>query len=147
MYIHVCQVIIIDQCENAIRIYLLAYAIDTLISEKCRACCNILYSCRYSGALVCAPLVSRSPACDMLVFVSCRFRRRHILLRFCYLGWDYQGLASQEDTARTIEAELFRCLQLTRLVRDRQTANYHRCGRTDKVRRSAGTSVRRQERD
>ena len=62
-----------------------------------------------------------------------RFRRRHILLRFCYLGWDYQGLASQEDTARTIEAELFRCLQLTRLVRDRQTANYHRCGRTDKV--------------
>ncbi|XP_043217807.1 tRNA pseudouridine(38/39) synthase-like [Amphibalanus amphitrite] len=61
-----------------------------------------------------------------------KFRRRHILLRLCYLGWDYQGLASQEDTARTIEAELFRCLQLTRLVRCRQTANYHRCGRTDK---------------
>ena len=71
---------------------------------------------------------------------SVRFRRRHILLRFCYLGWDYQGLASQEDTARTIEAELFRCLQLTRLVRDRQTAHYHRCGRTDKVSRPPSQS-------
>ncbi|XP_037090899.1 tRNA pseudouridine(38/39) synthase-like [Pollicipes pollicipes] len=61
-----------------------------------------------------------------------KYRRRHILLRFCYLGWDYQGFASQEDTPCTIEAELFRCLELTRLVRDRQTAKYHRCGRTDK---------------
>lgn len=63
-----------------------------------------------------------------------RFRRRHVLLRVCYLGWDYQGLASQEDTPHTIEAELFRALQLTKLVAERQTSNYHRCGRTDKVR-------------
>ena len=77
--------------------------------------------------------------CVSALSASVRFRRRHILLRFCYLGWDYQGLASQEDTAQTIEAELFRCLLLTRLVRDRQTANYHRCGRTDKVRPALST--------
>ncbi|XP_040508009.1 tRNA pseudouridine(38/39) synthase isoform X1 [Gallus gallus] len=58
--------------------------------------------------------------------------RRHVALRIAYLGWGYQGFASQENTSNTIEEKLFEALKKTRLVDDRQTSNYHRCGRTDK---------------
>ncbi|XP_063592697.1 tRNA pseudouridine(38/39) synthase-like [Penaeus indicus] len=58
--------------------------------------------------------------------------KRHVLLKFCYLGWDYQGFAVQEDTQQTIEAQLFSALLKTRLIESRETSNYHRCGRTDK---------------
>lgn len=63
-------------------------------------------------------------------FASCH--KRHILLRFYYLGWDYQGYASQEDSARTIEHLLFNALTRVCLIENRETSNYHRCGRTDK---------------
>jgi len=43
-----------------------------------------------------------------------------------------QGFAVQEDTDKTIEAVLFDALLKTRLIESRATANYHRCGRTDK---------------
>ncbi|NXS14310.1 PUS3 synthase, partial [Neodrepanis coruscans] len=58
--------------------------------------------------------------------------RRHVALRIAYLGWGYQGFASQENTTNTIEEKLFEALKKTRLVDNRQTSNYHRCGRTDK---------------
>ncbi|XP_069869566.1 tRNA pseudouridine(38/39) synthase isoform X1 [Dipodomys merriami] len=58
--------------------------------------------------------------------------RRHVALRIAYLGWGYQGFASQENTNNTIEEKLFEALTKTRLVENRQTSNYHRCGRTDK---------------
>ncbi|KFQ32507.1 tRNA pseudouridine(38/39) synthase, partial [Merops nubicus] len=58
--------------------------------------------------------------------------RRHVALRIAYLGWGYQGFASQENTSNTIEEKLFQALTKTRLVASRQTSNYHRCGRTDK---------------
>ncbi|KAK9530310.1 hypothetical protein VZT92_011819 [Zoarces viviparus] len=58
--------------------------------------------------------------------------RRHVALRLAYLGWSYQGFAVQENTDNTVEARLFEALLKTRLVQDRQTSNYHRCGRTDK---------------
>ncbi|XP_037697821.1 tRNA pseudouridine(38/39) synthase isoform X2 [Choloepus didactylus] len=58
--------------------------------------------------------------------------RRHVALRIAYLGWGYQGFASQENTNNTIEEKLFEALIKTRLVESRQTSNYHRCGRTDK---------------
>ncbi|XP_059810037.1 tRNA pseudouridine(38/39) synthase [Hypanus sabinus] len=61
-----------------------------------------------------------------------RHGRRHVALRLAYLGWDYQGFASQENTSNTVEAKLFEALTKTRLVESRQTANYHRSGRTDK---------------
>ncbi|NXW59985.1 PUS3 synthase, partial [Eurystomus gularis] len=60
------------------------------------------------------------------------YGRRHVALRIAYLGWGYQGFASQENTSNTIEEKLFEALKKTRLVDDRQTSNYHRCGRTDK---------------
>ncbi|CAL8301260.1 unnamed protein product [Lota lota] len=58
--------------------------------------------------------------------------RRHVALRIAYLGWGYQGFAVQENTDNTVEARLFEALLKTRLIQDRQTSNYHRCGRTDK---------------
>lgn len=61
-----------------------------------------------------------------------RYNKRHVALKVCYLGWDYQGLAVQEDAAATIERELFAALHTTRLIESRESSNYHRCGRTDK---------------
>lgn len=58
--------------------------------------------------------------------------RRHVALRMAYLGWAYQGFAVQENTDKTVEARLFEALEKTCLIRDRQSSNYHRCGRTDK---------------
>lgn len=60
------------------------------------------------------------------------YGRRHVALKIAYLGWEYQGFASQENTTNTIEEKLFESLIKTRLVESRQASNYHRCGRTDK---------------
>lgn len=51
-------------------------------------------------------------------------------INFCsnqaYVGWDYAGFVVQEHTEKTIEAELFKALEKTRLVESRETSNYHR---------------------
>ncbi|KAJ7305073.1 hypothetical protein JRQ81_010885 [Phrynocephalus forsythii] len=60
------------------------------------------------------------------------YGQRHVALKIAYLGWGYQGFASQENTSNTIEDKLFEALSKTRLIENRQTSNYHRCGRTDK---------------
>lgn len=49
-----------------------------------------------------------------------------MVLKLCYLGWDYQGFAVQEDSQNTIEAQLFAALLKTRLIESRETSNYHR---------------------
>lgn len=61
-----------------------------------------------------------------------RIHKRHVLLKFYYLGWDYQGFAVQEDTTNTIEHHLFAALKKSCLIENREESNYHRCGRTDK---------------
>uniref|UniRef100_A0A0K8WC89 tRNA pseudouridine synthase n=1 Tax=Bactrocera latifrons TaxID=174628 RepID=A0A0K8WC89_BACLA len=58
--------------------------------------------------------------------------KRHVLMKLLYFGWDYHGLATQEDSNATIEHHLFQALIRTCLIQSRETANYHRCGRTDK---------------
>lgn len=58
--------------------------------------------------------------------------RRHVALRLAYLGWEYKGFAVQENTDNTVEARLFEALLKTKLIQDRQSSSYHRCGRTDK---------------
>jgi tRNA pseudouridine38/39 synthase len=60
-----------------------------------------------------------------------KFHKRHILLKFLYLGWDYEGFVVQENTVETIEFYLFEALQKICLIDTRQTSNYNRCGRTD----------------
>jgi len=61
-----------------------------------------------------------------------RFKRRHVLLRVSYFGWDYMGFATQEDAGKSIESELFAAMLQTKLIRSREESNYHRCGRTDR---------------
>ncbi|KAM4026214.1 tRNA pseudouridine(38/39) synthase [Anomaloglossus baeobatrachus] len=58
--------------------------------------------------------------------------KQHVALRLAYLGWNYQGFASQENTRNTVEEVMFDALTKTRLVERRQSSNYHRCGRTDR---------------
>lgn len=58
--------------------------------------------------------------------------KRHIFIKFFYLGWEYHGLVVQENTTQTVEDFLFDALIKTRLIEERATANYHRCGRTDR---------------
>lgn len=58
--------------------------------------------------------------------------KRHILLKFCYLGWDYEGYVTQEHTTETIEFYVFEALKKVCLIETRETSNYNRCGRTDK---------------
>lgn len=61
-----------------------------------------------------------------------RYARRHVLLHVSYVGWDYMGYVVQEQTQKTIEAEIFKALEKTCLIESRETSNYNRCGRTDK---------------
>ncbi|XP_063986627.1 tRNA pseudouridine(38/39) synthase [Diachasmimorpha longicaudata] len=58
--------------------------------------------------------------------------KRHILLKFYYLGWNYHGFVEQEDTINTIEYHIFEALKKSCLIENRESSNYHRCGRTDK---------------
>jgi tRNA pseudouridine38/39 synthase len=58
--------------------------------------------------------------------------KRHVAFRIAYLGWDYHGLAIQESTQETIEAKLFECLLIAKLIEDTRSCHYSRCGRTDK---------------
>lgn len=60
-----------------------------------------------------------------------KWNKRRVMLKFLYLGWDYNGYISQEHTVNTIEHHLFEALKMTKLIESRETSNYHRCGRTD----------------
>eukprot|EP00007_Cunea_sp_BSH-02190019_P002731 CAMPEP_0174244532 /NCGR_PEP_ID=MMETSP0417-20130205/35543_1 /TAXON_ID=242541 /ORGANISM="Mayorella sp, Strain BSH-02190019" /LENGTH=530 /DNA_ID=CAMNT_0015324223 /DNA_START=207 /DNA_END=1795 /DNA_ORIENTATION=- len=64
-------------------------------------------------------------------FDMSRYGIRHIALKVTYLGWNYHGLAAQQDV-ETIETHLFEALTRTRLIEDIRTAHYSRCGRTDR---------------
>ncbi|KAH9506721.1 tRNA pseudouridine synthase 3 [Dermatophagoides farinae] len=60
-----------------------------------------------------------------------RYKTRHVMLKFLYLGWNYDGFTVQ-DSLNTIEKVLFEALIKTKLIESRETCNYNRCGRTDK---------------
>ncbi|XP_043285696.1 tRNA pseudouridine(38/39) synthase [Venturia canescens] len=61
-----------------------------------------------------------------------RCYKRHVLLKFFYLGWNYHGFVEQEDNNNTVEEHIFIALKRSCCIENRQTSNYHRCGRTDK---------------
>lgn len=61
-----------------------------------------------------------------------KFQKRHILLKFLYLGWNYDGYVVQDHTIETIEHHLFTALIKLCFIESRETSNYNRCGRTDK---------------
>lgn len=66
------------------------------------------------------------------VFDFSKYATQRIAFKFLYLGWDYQGFASQENTSNTIEEELFSALTKSKLIESRDGINYSCCGRTDK---------------
>lgn len=59
------------------------------------------------------------------------YKRRKIAIKFLYLGWDFDGLVTQETMNNTIEDHLFRALMRTKMIDDRDSCDYHRSGRTD----------------
>lgn len=61
-----------------------------------------------------------------------RCHTRHVLLKLCYLGWNYQGFAKQKDSAETIEQHLFAALEQTCLIASIEASDYRRCESTGK---------------
>lgn len=63
---------------------------------------------------------------------------RQFLIKFSYLGTNYQGVAYQDEATPTVEREIFKALLLTRMIRSRESCNFSRCGRTDTGVHAAG---------
>lgn len=64
-----------------------------------------------------------------------KFSTRKIAIRFAYLGWNYSGLAVQNDPAiPTVEGHILAALFKTKLVPSIEPGDcdFSRCGRTDK---------------
>lgn len=72
----------------------------------------------------------RKPNQRSFAFNGCCMQK--IALKIAYIGWEYQGFASQDNTDKTIEHEIFAALTKTCLIEDRASCEYSRCGRTDK---------------
>jgi tRNA pseudouridine38/39 synthase len=72
--------------------------------------------------------------------------RRKIALRFCYFGWEYNGLAFQNEPTPlpTVEGALLDALGETRLIdpaKGMDGCGWSRCGRTDRGVSAAGQVV------
>jgi tRNA pseudouridine38/39 synthase len=61
-----------------------------------------------------------------------RFHIRHVAFKFAYVGWNYSGLAYQTHEVKTVEEELYKAFEKTKLIQDRMNCHFSRCGRTDK---------------
>lgn len=51
---------------------------------------------------------------------------------FLYTGWKHDGLVLQMDTDNTIEEHMFKALIKSRLIQNRESCQWTKCGRTDK---------------
>jgi len=70
-----------------------------------------------------------------------KYSIRHVALKLCYLGWNYGGFVTQNDVKKTVEDALFSALLKTKLIVDRESSHYTRCGRTDKGVSSVGQVI------
>lgn len=64
-----------------------------------------------------------------------KFSTRKVAIRFAYLGWNYSGLAVQNDPEiLTVEGRILAALHKTKLIpsEDPNDCDFSRCGRTDK---------------
>ena len=62
-----------------------------------------------------------------------RYRQRHIAMQIQYEGEHYFGFTSQTGGCEeTVEKHLFDALLKLKLITDKQSCNYSRCGRTDR---------------
>ena len=74
------------------------------------------------------------------------YPKRKIALKFCYAGWEYNGLAFQNDKTPlpTVEGTLFNALAACRLINPKEGpegCGWERCGRTDRGVSAAGQVV------
>ncbi|CAA0834946.1 Pseudouridine synthase family protein, partial [Striga hermonthica] len=68
--------------------------------------------------------------------------RRLIAIKVMYFGQRFYGFASEAQMDSTIELEVFKALEKTRLISgDKKELNYSRCGRTDKGVSSVGQVI------
>ncbi|KAL0286237.1 UNVERIFIED_CONTAM: tRNA pseudouridine(38/39) synthase [Sesamum calycinum] len=68
--------------------------------------------------------------------------KRYIALKVMYFGQRFYGFASEAQMDPTIESEIFKALQKTRLISgNRKELQYSRCGRTDKGVSSVGQVI------
>jgi len=65
-------------------------------------------------------------------FEFSKYRVKRIALKILYFGWDYCGFAVQDNTDKTVEAEIMKAMLKSKLIEDRIGSKYSRCGRTDK---------------
>ncbi|KAH1191322.1 tRNA pseudouridine(38/39) synthase [Glycine max] len=65
--------------------------------------------------------------------------KRYVALKVTYFGKRFYGFASEAQMEPTVESELFKAFEKTRLlVGDKKESQYSRCGRTDKGVSSVG---------
>ncbi|KAI4346563.1 hypothetical protein L6164_007449 [Bauhinia variegata] len=68
--------------------------------------------------------------------------KRYVALKVMYFGKRFYGFASEAQKDPTVESEIFKALEKTRLlVGDKKESQYSRCGRTDKGVSSAGQVI------
>ncbi|XP_042454481.1 tRNA pseudouridine(38/39) synthase-like isoform X1 [Zingiber officinale] len=68
--------------------------------------------------------------------------RRYVALKIMYFGQRFYGFASEAQMDPTIESEIFKALERTKLmVGTKESSGYSRCGRTDKGVSSSGQVI------
>ncbi|KAH9691999.1 PseudoU synth 1 domain-containing protein [Citrus sinensis] len=68
--------------------------------------------------------------------------KRYVALKVMYFGQRFYGFASDGNMEPTVESEIFKALEKTRLlVADKKESHYSRCGRTDKGVSSVGQVI------
>ncbi|GAB4845206.1 hypothetical protein Ancab_038617 [Ancistrocladus abbreviatus] len=61
------------------------------------------------------------------------YSKRYVALKVMYFGKRFYGFASEAHMEPTVESELFKAFEKTRLlIGDKESSKYSRCGRTDK---------------
>ncbi|TMW56490.1 hypothetical protein Poli38472_006500 [Pythium oligandrum] len=60
------------------------------------------------------------------------YAQRKVAIKFFYIGEKYDGFARQGHTDETVERYMFNALVQTKMIKDIDSSEYTRCGRTDK---------------
>ncbi|KAB2040368.1 hypothetical protein ES319_D02G078600v1 [Gossypium barbadense] len=84
--------------------------------------------------------IERNPGYDLKIMTH--HSKRYVALKVMYFGQRFYGFASEAQMDPTVESEIFKALEKTRLlVGDKKESQYSRCGRTDKGVSSVGQVI------
>ncbi|KAH1096687.1 hypothetical protein J1N35_013608 [Gossypium stocksii] len=84
--------------------------------------------------------IERNPGYDLKIMAH--HSKRYVALKVMYFGQRFYGFASEAQMDPTVESEIFKALEKTRLlVGDKKESQYSRCGRTDKGVSSVGQVI------